>query len=272
MNKPGTILIAGSSGQIGNALCKHLLENTGHFVVGVDVVANEMKNTRFEFHEGSVLDQTFLDTVATQIADSGSQLKGIVNSFVFPEFNNALPSETDELKKKFPNIAPRTIELLSAWSNYPTSQALNSFEINCLGANNVVSSQLENLLHSGSSSVVHVASQYGIKVPRQELFKSDKKFTYKPFAYSTSKAALIKLSEYHASLFAGTNVRVNSVSPGVVYRGQPDDFVRRFENSTWTRKLMGVEEVVQPIAFLLSGASSYINGSNLVIDGGWTQT
>lgn len=264
------VLVTGSSGQIGSALVTHLLESTNYFVIGIDLQHSEIKSSRFECHTGSVLDLEFLESISDTIAVSGRALVGIVNAFVHTEFNN-VPRDADKLKRKFPSIPRRTIELLNAWSQYPVDEAVNSFKLNCIGANNVVASQLENLLNSGGSSVVHIASQYGVKVPRQELFESSKKFTYKPYAYSTSKAALIMLSEYQASLFSGTNVRVNCISPGIIFRDHSDNFVSKVEDSAWTKGMMKSSDIVGSIEFLLSEGSRYMNGANLIVDGGWSR-
>ena len=271
MSKESVILVTGSSGQIGNALVNHLLENSDYFIIGIDLHVSTIDSHRFEFHEGSVLQIDFLNSISEKISNSGRKLAGIVNAFVSPEFNNE-SREVEKLQIKFPAIPKRTIELLNAWSQYPVHEAMSSFELNCLGANNVVASQLENLLNSGGSSVVHIASQYGIKVPRQELFQSSDKFTYKPYAYSTSKAALIILSEYQASLFSGTNVRVNCISPGSIYRGHSEGFISKVEESAWTKGMMRLPDVIEPIEFLLSEGSRYMNGSNLIVDGGWSRT
>jgi len=270
MSEERAVLVTGSSGQIGSALVTHLLENTNYFVIGLDLQESKIDSNRFEFHKGSVLEIDFLNLISEQIEDSGRVLAGIVNAFVHTEFNNE-PRDAEKLKSKYPSIPSRTIELLNAWSQYPVEEAINSFKLNCVGANNVVASQLENLLNSGGSSVVHIASQYGIKVPRQELFQTGEKFTYKPYAYSTSKAALIILSEYHASLFSGTNVRVNCISPGSVYRGHSESFVSKVEDSAWTKGMLQLSDIVEPIGFLLSEGSRYMNGANLIVDGGWSR-
>jgi len=271
MSKERAVLVTGTSGQIGNALVNHLLKNSDLFIVGLDLQKSTIENERFEFHEGSVLDIDFLKSISEQITNSGRKLAGIVNAFVYPEFNNE-PRNAKKLQSEFPSIPITTIELLNAWSQYPADEAVKSFTLNCVGANNVVASQLYNLLNSGGSSVVHIASQYGIKVPRQELFQSSDKFTYKPYAYSTSKAALLILSEYQASVFSGTDVRVNCISPGSIYRGHSESFVSKVADSTWTKRMMNLSDVVEPIEFLLSEGSRYMNGANLIVDGGWSRT
>ena len=92
MSRDCTVLVAGSSGQIGSALATYLLNKTDHFVIGIDIEESQVIHPRFEFQKGSVLDLNFLEAVSTRISESSKELKGVVNAFVFPEYNNALPS------------------------------------------------------------------------------------------------------------------------------------------------------------------------------------
>lgn len=265
------VLIAGSSGLIGRSLTSYLLENTDYAVVGLDVLPSGTHNDKFKEFNGSVLDLTFLRQVSNWIEESSAELAGVVTCIATNEFNNSAQTYADLLENKFPQLPKRTLGLLAAWSEYPQLEATKAFEINCLGANNVVSSLVENLLSSATASVVHVCSQYGLKTPRQELFDDSSKFLYKPLAYPISKAALLMLSEYQASLFAGTNVRVNAISPGAVMQGQPAQFQTKYSIQTWSRSMLNVQDLLRPIEFLLSDGSRYMNGANLVVDGGWSR-
>lgn len=271
MPKRKCVIVAGSSGYIGQSLIKHLISETEFVILGIDIAAESIKHERFIFFKGSVLDHNFLNKVSKWVKDSSSELVGIVTCIAKPEVNNSAQEYSDQLKEKFPEISERTLELLAAWSEYPQSESTAVFEINCLGANNVVSSQLENLLASKSASVIHVSSQYGIKTPRQQLFENPEKFSYKPFPYSISKSALLMLSEYQASLFAGTQVRVNAISPGAIMQNQSMEFQASYARQTWRNSMLRVEDIVKPICFLLSDGSNYMTGANLVVDGGWNR-
>ena len=91
-----------------------------------------------------------------------------------------------------------------------------------------------------------------------------------PVAYSASKGGVVSLSRYLAVYLAEKNIRVNCISPHGINNEQSEDFVRRFSTLSPMSRLSNPEETSYPIIFLLSDASTYITGSNLIVDGGWT--
>ena len=90
----------------------------------------------------------------------------------------------------------------------------------------------------------------------------------KPVTYSVVKSALVGLTRYLASYWADKKVRVNAISPGGVYNGQPEEFVARLTNLIPLGRMATINEYQGAIVFLCSDASSYMTGANLVVDGG----
>jgi NAD(P)-dependent dehydrogenase (short-subunit alcohol dehydrogenase family) len=90
----------------------------------------------------------------------------------------------------------------------------------------------------------------------------------KPVTYSVVKSALVGLTRYLASYWADKKVRVNAISPGGVYNGQPEDFVARLTTLIPLGRMAAISEYQGAIVFLCSDASSYMTGTNLVVDGG----
>ena len=125
----------------------------------------------------------------------------------------------------------------------------------------------------GKGNIINVASAYGMVAPDQRLYEQDgetKQSLFKPVAYPVSKAGILHLTRYLATYWANTGIRVNSLSPHGVFNSQPKQFLRRFAERSPMGRMALPDEIAGPLLFLASDASSYINGANLVVDGGWT--
>jgi NAD(P)-dependent dehydrogenase (short-subunit alcohol dehydrogenase family) len=122
--------------------------------------------------------------------------------------------------------------------------------------------------------VLNVASDLAVIAPDQRIYRQDGLPEHlqpvKPVTYSIVKSALVGLTRYLATYWASSGVRVNAISPGGVYSGQPDDFVAKLSNLIPLGRMANLSEYQGAILFLCSDASSYMTGSNLVMDGGRT--
>ena len=124
----------------------------------------------------------------------------------------------------------------------------------------------------GGGVIVNVASDLALIAPDQRIYRQpgapEQMQPVKPVTYSVVKSGLVGLTRYLASYWADKNVRVNAISPGGVYNGQPEDFVARLTNLIPLGRMATISEYQGAIVFLCSDASSYMTGSNLVVDGG----
>jgi NAD(P)-dependent dehydrogenase (short-subunit alcohol dehydrogenase family) len=89
-------------------------------------------------------------------------------------------------------------------------------------------------------------------------------------AYGASKAAVVNLTKYFATLWGTAGVRVNALSPGGVLGGQDEEFKRKYGARVPLGRMAGPDDLKGPLVFLASSASSYITGQNLRVDGGFT--
>jgi len=124
----------------------------------------------------------------------------------------------------------------------------------------------------GGGVIVNVASDLALIAPDQRIYRqpgvAEQMQPVKPVTYSVVKSALVGLTRYLASYWAEKKVRVNAISPGGVYNGQPEDFVARLTNLIPLGRMAAINEYQGAIVFLCSDASSYMTGTNLVVDGG----
>lgn len=123
------------------------------------------------------------------------------------------------------------------------------------------------LAKTGRGSIIFVSSIYGIVGPDLSLYEGTKMGN--PAAYGASKGGLLQLSRYLATVLA-PSVRVNCITPGGVWRDQPQPFVDRYEAKTPLKRMGREEDFKGAVAYLSSDLSAYVTGHNLVVDGGWT--
>ena len=127
------------------------------------------------------------------------------------------------------------------------------------------------MVEAGQGVIVNVSSTYGIVGPDQRLYQREgQPLQIKPVTYSVAKAAALGLTRYLATYFAGKGIRVNALTPGGVFADHDDEFVRRYSAKTVLGRMAEKEEISSALLFLVSDASSYMTGANLVVDGGWT--
>jgi NAD(P)-dependent dehydrogenase (short-subunit alcohol dehydrogenase family) len=120
--------------------------------------------------------------------------------------------------------------------------------------------------------IINIASDLSIFSPDQRIYRKeglcDHMQPVKPITYSVIKAGLVGMTRYLATYWAEKNVRCNALSPGGVFNDQSDEFTRRLSSLIPLGRMAKRDEYRAAIQFLASDASSYMNGQNLVIDGG----
>ncbi len=131
-----------------------------------------------------------------------------------------------------------------------------------------------HMTSQGGGVILNIASDLSVIAPDQRIYRKpdteEAQQPVKPVTYSVVKTGLIGLTRYLATYWAGKNVRVNAISPGGVYNGQPQEFVDRLADLIPMGRMAVPGEYQAAVVFLVSDASSYMTGQNLVMDGGRT--
>ncbi len=141
-----------------------------------------------------------------------------------------------------------------------------ALEVNLTAAFHLCQGLAPLLQASGRGAIINLGSIYGEYGPDWGLYAGTSMSN--PAAYGASKGGLLQLTRWLATTMA-PKVRVNSISPGGIARGQVDEFVRRYEARTPLGRMATEDDFRGVVAFLASDMSAYVTGQNLSVDGGW---
>jgi NAD(P)-dependent dehydrogenase (short-subunit alcohol dehydrogenase family) len=270
-----TIVITGALGQLGRAYTRALVQ-AGARVALLDLVppgpelAGAALAQRVGVGEGSAGALAYFQVNVTERASLEAALAAIQAHWgVTPDglVNNAAldsppgaPAEENGPFETYPE---------ASWDKVMTVNTKGPF-LCC----QVFGGAMAEVGLPGGGSIINIGSIYGVVSPNQTIYEyrrgPDKPPFYKPVAYSASKSALLNLTRYLATYWAPRGVRVNTLTLAGVFNHQDKAFLDSYLPHVPLGRMADPADYLGPIIFLLSDASRYMSGANLVIDGGWT--
>lgn len=250
------MVITGGVGLIGEAFSK-ACSKVGSNVVIVDideVKANQfVKNMRQEEGRENI---TFHRCDITNVKDIQSMMISVLTKFgkIDALVNNAYPRNKNYGKK----LEEVTFE------DFCENVSMH------LGGYFLIAKEISKIMiKQNYGIIVNMGSHYGFAAPRFEIYEGTKMTV--PVEYAAIKGGIINLTRYFASYLGKYNIRVNTLSPGGVFDNQPESFVRKYsEKVLLGRRMANVDDLTGVLLFLISDASKYITGQNIIVDGGWT--
>jgi NAD(P)-dependent dehydrogenase (short-subunit alcohol dehydrogenase family) len=259
-----TALITGAAGLLGREHAAALLESGATVVltdVSIDALASAQDTLAQQF------DAARVRTHVMDVSDSAG-VRGVAEvlrgSPVDILVNNAAID---------PKVRPAgDLMETSRLENFPIEDWDLQIRVGLTGA--FVCAQVFGaaMAARGGGVILNIASDLSVIAPDQRLYRKDgvpdERQPVKPVTYSVIKAGLVGLTKYLATYWADRGVRCNALSPGGVYAGQPDAFVQRLSSLIPLGRMADRDEYRSAVQFLCSDASRYLNGQNIVIDGG----
>jgi NAD(P)-dependent dehydrogenase (short-subunit alcohol dehydrogenase family) len=173
----------------------------------------------------------------------------------------------------FNNAATKSENFFAPFEDFPLEDWNAVMAVNLTGAMLCAQAFGAPMARRGRGTIVNTLSIYGIVAPDQRIYEGSQyegRAINTPAIYSASKAGLWGLTQYLASYWGAQGVRVNAITPGGVFSGQNETFVKNYSQRVPLGRMARREDIVNGMVFLASDASSYLNGHNLVVDGGWT--
>jgi NAD(P)-dependent dehydrogenase (short-subunit alcohol dehydrogenase family) len=171
------------------------------------------------------------------------------------------------------NAATKSENFFAPFEDFPIEDWEAVMRVNTTGVMLGCQEFGSGMAQRGRGSIINILSIYGIVAPDQRIYDGSEyegRAINTPAVYSASKAAVWGLTRYLASYWGRQGVRVNAVTPGGVFSGQNDTFVKRYGERAPLGRMAQRDELCGALIYLASPASSYVTGHNLVVDGGWT--
>jgi len=260
------VLITGSTGLLGLQHAEALLE-VGAGVILTDICEDKLEmakdqllgkfqNSHVDVYKMDVTKIAEINFVLSELKKIGKRIDVLVNNAAIdPKVTSDGVVETTRLE------------------NFSLEQWELQVSVGLTGA--FLCSQVfgTTMAKDGQGGVIlNIASDLSVFSPDQRLYKKDglpdDLQPVKPVTYSVIKHGLIGLTRYLATYWADNGVRCNALSPGGVYNGQNDEFVQRLSSLIPLGRMANKDEYRSAVQFLCSDASSYMNGQNVVMDGG----
>lgn len=256
-------LVTGGAGLLGEEFCLTLAQ-AGAEVYVADLnlelakkVANELIQQDFKAYaiQVDVTNPESTNAVVAEIVSKSGRIDVLVNSAAMdPKFD--------------PQHSPTSS---NAFEDYPLKSWQDAVNVNLTGPFLITQAVARQMVKQGRGSIINICSTYGLGGPDQRIYeKPGQPKTYKPVYYTVTKAGILGFTKYLATYYAGTEIRVNALTPGGVFNDHDETFTRNYAARTVIGRMAHKDEMNGALLFLASDASSYMTGGNLVVDGGWT--
>lgn len=258
------VIITGGAGMLGKAYSRTLAAAGAHVVI-VDIDGSSAEKLAEEVSLASgrealglgvdIADPEAVKAMTSTVLEHFGRIDVLVNNAAInPKFDKEHAGEHG-----------------NTFEDFPFEQWQEALSVNVGGMFLCSQAVAETMRQAGKGVIINVSSTYGISGPDQRLYqRKGQPPQYKPVTYTVSKAAAVGLTKYLATYFAGTGIRVNTLTPGGVFADHDDEFVQRYSSRTVLGRMADRDEMASALLFLVSDASSYMTGANLVVDGGWT--
>ena len=247
------VLLTGGAGHLGLEFAHTLLEQ-GASIILSDIDSQRLDQRRAELSATNRVETIPCDlankTEVEQLVDTALAIHGRLDSIV----HNAAFVGTTKLDGWAVPFAEQSVE---AWKQAMAVNVDSAF---------ILAQRAAPALQQTNGNMVLISSMYGALAPQWDLYEGTAMAN--PAAYGVSKAGCVQLARYLSSTLAP--VRVNAISPGGIFRHQDEQFVQRYCARTPLNRMATEEDIGGALAYLVSDASAYVTGQNIMVDGGWS--
>ena len=250
-------IITGGAGLIGAAFSRSCAEY-GAKVVIVDMEEGNSKSLALR-----LIDETKNKNIFFQKCDITSE-KSVVHSV------KAIIKKLGRIDALVNNAYPRNKNYGRRFEDVSYDDFCDNVNTHAGGYFLMTKEVAKIMMEAKKGNIIFMGSIYGFRAPRFEIYEGTEMTM--PVEYSMIKGGIINMAKYLASYLGPYKIRVNCISPGGVFNGQDDGFVKKYSRKICLggKKMLNPDDIAGILPFLLSDASSHITGQNIVVDDGWT--
>ena len=261
-------IITGGAGLLGTRHATAIAESGGHTVLA-DLSAEAAVAAAARITEATGVDAMGIRVDVTVKAEVEAMVQEVLDRFGQIDIlinNAALTVEAGSSAAK---------DYFAAFEDYPLDLWERALQVNLTGAFLCSQAVGRVMVRQGRGVVLNIASDVGNISPDHRIYRGvvnpySKEPFNSPIGYATTKAGLINFTRYLATYWADKGIRVNALSPAGVYDGHERRFVDNLTRLIPLGRMADRDEYRGAVLFLVSDASSYMTGANLVVDGGRT--
>ncbi len=259
-------VVTGGAGLLGAEFCRTLAE-AGASVVVSDIYGDAAQQVASQLCEAGHDARSY----GVDISDREAS-RGLVDSVLHDLGRLDILVNSAGLDPKFDASASKKGIAPGSFEDYPLEQWNQALSVNLTGLFLITQACVQPMLKQGKrGSIINICSTYGLNGPDQRIYiKEGERVAFKPVYYTVTKAGVLGFTKYLAAYYAGTEIRVNALTPGGVFNNHEDYFVTNYSAKTILGRMARKDEMNGALLFLASDASSYMTGNNVVVDGGWT--
>ena len=247
------VVVTGGAGLLGRKFCIAIANQGGLVIVAdnniknAELVASEIQSTGGKA-EAKILNITNTTSVENLI-DSLHTQYGHIDAVV----NNAYPKNKNYGKK---------LEEVN-YTDFCENLSMH------LGGYFLVAQQFALYFSEhGGGNIVNLSLIFCSMAPRFEVYEGTSMTT--PVEYAAIKSSINNLTRYFANYFKGDGVRCNALSPGGIFDNQPESFLNRYKSHCGLKGMLDAEDIAGSLIYLLSDASRFVTGQNLIVDDGYS--
>lgn len=251
--KDKVIVVTGGTGLLGIEFCRGLAEFGAHVVIGstneengknVSRELNEyLKEEKISFYHLDITSESSIKEFIKKTEEKFGKIDVLVN--------NAYP-RNKKYGTKFEKV---------------DFDSFNENVISHMGGYFLITQKIsKSMMERKSGVIVNIASIYGILGPNFSVYEGTEMTM--PVEYSLIKGGIINFTRYLSTYLAPYNIRVNTISPGGIFNHQPQEFVEKYCEKVPLKRMADPSDIVGTLIFLVSDASEYIIGQNIIVDGG----